>query len=158
VDILRIALTQGQFATVDAADGDAVRRHRWHAVWIYNCFYAATVLRSNKRRTYLHRFLMQPPDGMEVDHINGDPLDNRRANLRVVTHGENLRNQKLRTDSKSGFKGVSFDKDRGTWYAYVNSKKARKFLGRFATALEAAHAYNVAARQLHGEHARLNNI
>lgn len=81
--------------------------------------------------------------GLQVDHINGNPLDNRRSNLRMLTPSDNSRNQKDRSDNKSGFKGVHYDRSRGKWMAFVGGKPFKN-LGRFDT-FEEAKAARLAA-------------
>ncbi len=97
----------------------------------------------------MHRLIMDCPDGMDVDHINGDGLDNRRENLRIVTRSQNLRNRKTFKNSKSGFKGVIFNPVNGKWKAIIN-------LGTFDTSEEAAKAYDEAIKKLFGPLAKPN--
>lgn len=104
-------------------------------------------------REYLHRVIMQPGPGLEVDHINGDRLDNRRLNLRVCTRSSNAKN----TSTKVGYKGVHKN-HRGKWIAQITKNYNCHHLGTFRTAEEAAIAYNDAASILHGEFARLNIV
>lgn len=104
----------------------------------------------------LHRLVTGCPSGMVVDHINGDGLDNRKANLRVCTPAENLRNRKMHSNNRSGFKGVCFDLSSTVrpWRAKINVNGRRISLGRYSSAEEAHEAYQVAAKQYHGEFAR----
>lgn len=95
------------------------------------------------------------PNG-HIDHINGRCADNRWANLRLATRSQNLSNSKLRSDSTTGAKGVSFNKQMQKWIAYVNHKGARYYLGTFADMASAIIARDNKARELHGEFARLN--
>lgn len=106
----------------------------------------------------LHRFLLGAPKGKEVDHINGDRLDNRRRNLRITSLRLNRVNQKLRTDNTSGYKGVTWDKEQKNWKAQVSVMYRNKFLGYFTSKEEAALAYNRKAKELYGEYARLNVV
>lgn len=104
-----------------------------------------------------HRMVMQPPAGMVVDHINGNSLDNRRANLRVCTPAENSRNRRLGKNSRTGVKGVYLDgrKDRRSLYvAEIKFDHRKYWLGRYETREEAASAYRIASEILHGEYAR----
>jgi hypothetical protein len=110
------------------------------------------------RRFYAHRLAWfyvhgEWPAGM-IDHINGDPGDNRIANLREATHAENGRNARRATRNKSGFKGVFFSKQGGSWQAALRLNGRTIYLGRYSTA-EAAHAaYLEGAKQHFGEFAR----
>lgn len=85
----------------------------------------------------LHRWIIQPPKGKYVDHIDGNTLDNRRSNLRVCSNAANLRNGTLRLNNKSGYTGVFFHKDTGRWSAYIKVVYKRKHLGMFDTIKEA---------------------
>lgn len=103
----------------------------------------------------LHRFIVRHvPDGMVVDHINGNPLDNRRANLRVCTRAQNSQNVKRRSSNKSGYKGVSWDSERGKWVAKIAVENKDHFLGRFDSKEAAAMAYAAASLNMHGPFGR----
>ena len=104
----------------------------------------------------MHRFIMKPKSNEYVDHINGDKLDNRKENLRICTKKENQRNQKVRKDNTSGYKGVALMAGK-YWRAYITSGGSRqKHLGNFKTKEEAARAYDEKAKEYFGEFARLN--
>ena len=104
-------------------------------------------------RVYLHRFISNAPSDLQVDHINGNRLDNRRENLRLCKNQQNNFNKKAR----SGYKGVHKIRD-GKWCAQITLNYKCKNIGYFSTAEEAALAYNSAARDLHGEFAYQNRI
>ena len=103
---------------------------------------------------------MDPPKGMVVDHINGDALDNRKENLRVCSYSQNSCNKKIRSDSRSGYKGVV--KVGKKWQAYIGdpdtpaTRKRRLYLGTYTTAEDAARAYDNRAKELYGDYALLN--
>lgn len=101
-------------------------------------------------RVYLHRWLLDAPDGMDVDHIDGNALNNQRANLRLCTRSENLGNQRRSKNNTSGYKGVR--RLAGRWGAFVR----QQFLGLYDTPEEAARAYDDAARRVWGRFARPN--
>ena len=114
---------------------------------------------NGSRNRSIHRFIMNFPKGMDVDHINGDALDNRKENLRICTRSENCRNKKVRSDSKSGYKGVHQRPPNGRYQAYIGdpTRKGRHmYLGHHDSAEEAARAYDKKAIELHGEFASLN--
>ena len=90
-----------------------------------------------------------------IDHINGDPGDNRLANLRLATQRQNCQNRRVMRTSKSGIKGVSFDANRKKWCAYICVDGRQTFLGRFTSADAAASAYRNAATKHFGEFARV---
>lgn len=91
----------------------------------------------------------------EVDHINGVPSDNRMENLRQATHQQNAMNRRRRSDNTSGYKGVSFNKQAGKWQATICISGRNCYLGLFASAEEAAAAYQAAAPQFHDQFARV---
>lgn len=95
------------------------------------------------------------PGACLIDHIDGNPHNNKAENLRLATSGQNQCNQKRRSDNTSGFKGVTWDKSRGKWVSQIHVKGKHIFLGRHKTKEEAYAAYCEAARKLHKEFARL---
>lgn len=97
------------------------------------------------------------PEGMVIDHINGDPSDDRIINLRLATQLQNSQNRKLSKSCKSGYKGVSFELGRNRkkpWRARIVVQKRRYTIGMFATAEEAFEAYKAEAKKQFGEFAR----
>lgn len=115
-----------------------------------------------KREEWLHRTLMfalgYKIEKLEIDHKNGNKLDNRIFNLRTATRLENCRNLSRRNDNNSGFKGVSRRTDTGRWRARIKNNLVEHALGTFDSAIEAAIAYNKAAKRIHGKFAKLNKI
>ena len=101
----------------------------------------------------MHRLIASPAAGMVVDHIDGNGLNNTRANLRICRHIDNIRNQAKRPGS-SQFKGVHRRKNR--WGAMIYKDKALHFLGSFLNEIDAAKAYDVAAIEAFGAFARIN--
>jgi hypothetical protein len=106
-----------------------------------------------RRAELLHRVVTAAPDGLVVDHINGDTTDNRRENLRVCTNAENLRNRRIHKNNKAGIKGVY--RDRNKFRAQISFERRQIHIGTFDTAEEAKSAYDKYALELHGEFARL---
>ncbi len=119
---------KGKFVCVD--DEDYLKYHnlKWH---LSDTGYA--IRRNNHKTERLHRLIMNAPDGMVVDHLNGNPLDCRKANMRVCSQRENMQNL-------HGVKGYAFDKSRGKWLVQYR----RKFYGRYETEAEAKRAYKLA--------------
>lgn len=137
------------FALVDARDYVKIAQYRWY---VSSYGYAA---RKDKRRfVFMHDMIADPGPGLTVDHRNHNLLDNRRRNLRVCTWAENQRHRRKFKNNTSGYKGVSFQA--GKWVARITADYKSHYLGRFATAIEAARAYDEAAVRLHGEFAHLN--
>ena len=110
----------------------------------------------NKSIGLLHRFIMNCPDGMIVDHWNHNKLDNRKSNLRICTNLENNWNQETYRNNTSGFKGVHCQEKDGRYRAYISHKEERINLGTFHTAELAAMAYDLKAIELYGEYACTN--
>ncbi len=90
----------------------------------------------------------------EIDHINGDPADNRWCNLRLATSAQNKHNSRVHKDNRTGVKGVTWDKSRNKYMAQICVNRKNKGLGRFVTVAEAAEAYRLASLELHGEYSR----
>lgn len=154
--VTEIPISRGLVTLVDDADvATVVGMGKWYAERHRTTFYARKSLPRNggpQRQISLHNFLT----GWElVDHVNGDGLDNRRSNLRQATPAQNACNRGLSSNNTSGFKGVYRSRG-GRWLAQIQFKKKLTFLGSHETREEAARAYDAAARELHGEFARLN--
>lgn len=149
---VEIPLTQGQVALVDAISYSLIADKLWYAWWSRssNSFYGMTNVRIGTRRTavYMHRILVE---GAEIDHADGDSLNNVRDNLRQATRSGNNANSKPR-GGVSRYKGVSLQSKSRRWRARV----ARHHLGTFDTEELAAIAYDKASRALFGEFARTN--
>ena len=158
LDIMAIPLTQGFYALVDGEDFEELSKHKWRVQKTGNTFYArrAVGIKDKQVAIYMHRFILNPPKRMETDHRNGNGLDNRRHNLRICTHAENLCNQiKPQTRmTTSKYKGVHWDSNKQRWIAQIGGK--RQYLGCFSSELEAAKAYNAKAKELFGKFANPN--
>lgn len=151
---MQIALTRGMYATIDDADFPLIDGRSWVAVpatKTKDVFYAKAWF--GKSCIYMHRLIAAAGPDRVVDHINRNGLDNRRANLRLATVGENNINRRVRL-AASGFRGVYPARDK---YSARIWKGGRSIgLGIYATAQEAAKAFDAAARELHGDFAALN--
>jgi len=153
-----VELSQGKTAIVSDQDYDRVSRYTWHTFRIHRTWYVATN-GINGKRTYLHRFIMQANPGAEVDHINGNGLDNRRCNLRLCTHAQNLANQRhQQRKTSSPHKGVTWCKKGRVWLAQIKANQKHYNLGSYDSEEDAARAYNRAANEYFGEYARLNDV
>lgn len=158
---VQVPLSQGREALIDLDDWSLVRGRKWHAIKsrVVGLFYAVTNSpRADGRRTMIqmHRVILSATSGDVVDHINSDGLDNRRDNIRICSSAENARNSRMPRNNTSGFKGVSFHRATGKFSASIGKENRQIHIGLFPTAEEAARAYDKAARELHGEFARLN--
>ncbi|MHC4517368.1 MAG: HNH endonuclease [Planctomycetota bacterium] len=150
-EVRRIPLGNGLFATVDAADYEALSKYRWYASWHGRIVYARC--REKGKDMYMHRMIMRPPKGYIVDHIDGNGLNNRRCNLRVCTHQQNQANRGP-CGGKSRFVGVFRSRDK--WQAGIQSRGQHYYIGVFNDEVEAAKARDRKAYELHGEYAYLN--
>ncbi len=129
-------------------DYDVVTRHSW-----WRNVHGYVVARIDGKEVYLHRLIMGYPDGLVVDHINGDRLDNRRSNLRVCKIKENVRNAQRPSNNTSGHTGVSYRKDRDRYRAYIMVDRKQIALGNYETLEEAVKARRRAEQEYFGEFA-----
>ena len=155
----RIPLTQGKYAIVDPDDFEQLNKHKWYTVKSTNTFYAVRNKRGGKKYISIgmHRQILHPPDHLFVDHINHNGLDNRKANLRLATSAQNSYNRiHFRKRKTSKYTGVSWQKQRRKWIVLIYYNKKSKFIGLFKDEIQAAKAYDEAAKKYHGEFASLN--
>jgi len=159
----RIPLTRGMYAKVDPEDYPRLSRYKWYATSDKNrggkVYAERTVWEGGKkqRNILMHREILfgaEVKTRLLADHINGDGRDNRKANLRAATHRQNVWNTKAR--GKSKYKGVWQVKGSGKWCARIKVNGRQRNLGRFDDEVEAAKAYDRAAKEECGEFARLN--
>lgn len=148
-DLAFVSLTRGYETVIDATAISLIEGRNWFAS---PNLYAVRSERGTM--VMMHRVLTNAPSTMQVDHINGDGLDNRGANLRLATHAENGLNKGCLKNNKIGIKGVSWCRRSEKWKAQIQLNGRSKTLGRFDTTEEAAAAYREAAQQLHGPFAR----
>ena len=157
---LSIALANNRgFAIIDAEDYELISKHSWYALICKDTSYAYTKLWRNGKDISLamHRLIMNCPTGQYIDHRDRNGLNNCKSNLRICSHRQNCMNQKP-TIGTSKHKGVSWSKDRNRWLAKIDPDGKQKFLGRFVNEIDAAMAYNEAAKKYFGEFAYLNEI
>lgn len=142
---MEIQLSQGKVALIDDIDYERVNRWSWHFDGRYARGYPHGI------KEYLHRYIMQTKSGEVVDHINGDRLDNRRANLRNCSHAFNASNRHGPVTNKHGLRGVYRAKGR-KWRAEIYWLGKHYALGTFSSAVEANAAYEEAKVLLHNGH------
>lgn len=160
----KIPLSNGKYAIVDAEDFDIVSKYKWSETkpGHRRTTYARTNIKEGgKYRTErLHRLVLglRPNDGKIIDHINGNGLDNRKSNLRISTSSANAVNVKVRRDNASGYKGVHFRKDRGTWQVEIRKNYKTVFQKSTKCVHLAGLIYNDNAKRIHGKYAWLNKV
>jgi hypothetical protein len=149
-----IQLTGGEIVLVDDRDYESLSQWKWS---LFKGYPARCRKRLGVNRfVSMHREIVDPPKGVEVDHINGNKLDNRRENLRLSTRSQNQINQGLTRKNTSGYKGVTFHRVLNKWQSQIGIDGKTLYLGLYATPEEAARAYDAKARELFGGFARLN--
>ena len=154
-----ITLTQGQTVLVDDEDYESLSQYKWGQLKSYGVTYARRGARINgKRATILmHRVIMNASEGQEVDHKDGNGLNNQKSNLRLATVGENRNNRGIKSNNTTGYKGVR-PSSNGGWKAKITCEGKTYHLGTHDTPEDAARAYNEAAIEHHGEFANLNDV
>lgn len=150
--MMRISLTKNQFALIDSDDFDLISQYRWICHRPSSNYQVAISVKRGRKSIRMHRLIMNALPGMEIDHINGNPLDNRKCNLRFVTHAQNQKNMNLSVSNKSGKKEVSWHKRSRKWQVFA----ANTYIGLFSSIEEASMAYDKAAKEMFGEFARTN--
>lgn len=157
----QIQLTKGQVALVNDADYESLNQYKWYAhKWGHTYYAVRKASRSECGQPFLfmHRVILNVPNGVGTDHINGNGLDNRRLNLRNCSVAQNQWNQRLHQNNTSGYKGVDYVPEFSVkqWRAQIQFKGKRLHLGLYGTAEEAARSYDEAAWKYHGDFASTN--
>lgn len=154
-----VKIAPGIVVLVDLADEPLVYSHKWRAVSDSGHLYAraVAVIDGERKSVQLHRLIVGASRGQIVDHINGNGLDNRRANLRICSNRQNCRNSAVHKGKKtSRYKGVSLIRESGKFRASIMCSGVKINLGNYAVEEDAACAYDTAARKLFGAYARTN--
>lgn len=154
-----IILTQGQHTVVADDVYEWANKFKWQAMKGRCTYYAVRKIRledGSRATSFLHREIMKASPSDEVDHRDGDGLNNLDENLRICSRLENARNRAMQRNNTSGFKGASFRATRGKWQASIWIAGKQKNLGYFDTAVEAAREYDRAALGRFGEFAKIN--
>lgn len=151
----KIELTQGKYTIIDDEDYKIFSKFKW---CVSNGYAVRRVGgRKNQKTLLLHREIMKTAGAMDTDHINGDKLDNRRSNLRVVTRSQNMANVPKRVNNKSGYKGVSWKESHKMWRSTIKVNGKSVHLGYSDNKVDASKLYNIGAIKYFGEYALLNN-
>jgi hypothetical protein len=153
-----IELTQDKQAIVDDEDYEHLNQWKWRAHYDRGNWYAYGNYKAIGCRTSskMHRVILSAPIGIEVDHRNNNGLDNQKHNLRLATGSQNQGNRIKRLNASSKFKGVCFRSKPKKWEANIRVNYKRIYLLRYDDEIEAARAYDRAAKKHFGEFARLN--
>jgi len=154
-----IQLTQGKVALVDDSDYEYLNQFKWHSIKTERKgYYVGRSVKVGKkyRNTSMHIKIMNTRKGMEVDHKDGNGLNNQKNNLRICNRTQNCQNRKKIKNCSSKYKCVGWHKGLNLWVAKLKSNGKSKHLGCFDTELEAAIIANIAMRKYHGEFARPN--
>jgi hypothetical protein len=144
---------------VSPHDFERINQHKWQVTNNHNCtsYAIRTIWAGGRKRLVMHREIMNPPPGFVVDHGDGNGLNNTRENLSIVTAAENSYNRrKMTRQSTSKYKGVTRDKRHKNYRAQITYKGIPIHLGSFDNEIDAAKAYDDAAKELYREYAKLN--
>lgn len=154
-----IMLTKNKIALVDDEDYEYLNQFKWHAASNSkrkNYYARHTIYNKNGKSVdiLMHRIILGVQDNYQIDHIDGNCLNNQKLNLRIYTNSQNNRNKPARADNKIGLKGV-FKKGK-KWAAKIYLQNKQIYLGSYKTAIDAASAYDTAAKKYFGDFAKLN--
>jgi len=165
----RIILTRGFLSIVDSDDYVLLQRFKWHVTVssrgrAYAVRHVWNAITKKRTPVFMHRVIAEAPIGVQVDHKNNDGLDNRKRNLRLCLetnhfHGNHVNRSVTKGKRSSEFKGVflkSGNRPKKPWEARISFDRRELFLGTFSTEIDAARAYDTAARGLYKEFAQLN--
>ncbi len=150
--VQQVELRPGVVALFDDDDAPEILTRRWR---LHTAKSGKQYAVTGKRSVFMHHSVISPRPGLYIDHINGNGLDNRRSNLRLCTHAENMRNRRPQGGS-SRFKGVSLNRATGKWRAGITLDGRTISLGTYENERDAAAAYDAAAARLFGEFAATN--
>ena len=150
-----IKINRGLKTLVDDEDYEYLCKTKWH-VDREGYVRRSAIINGTRKTVLIHRFILKAKKEISVDHINGNRLDNRKANLRLCTVSQNKMNVGKNKNNKSGYKGIWWDKVAKKWAAGIERNYKSKWLGYFLIKEDAARAYNKAAIEYHGEFANIN--
>lgn len=154
----RLPENAGRFALVDDDLYEMIAAYSWQAVSTPSTVYAKTNSIRGLNSVGMHQLVLSPKPPLYPHHIDTDGLNNQRDNLELTTQQVNVRHQGGHKRSTSQFKGVCFNKTARKWHAQITVSGRKYFLGLHENELEAAHAYNEAAREYYGDKCYLNDL
>lgn len=158
VHMKEIPLTRGKVALVDDADYERISQFKWELMITSGLSYARRRYRDDMDviRTQLMHRLILGDEARQIDHVDGDGLNNQRANLRPASHRLNQGNTRLSRKNTSGYRGVTYNRECRKWAVMITIGNRRTYLGMYQDAKTAAAIYDAAATKWFGEFARLN--
>lgn len=153
-----IPLTQGQYAIVWESRYAELSKHAWQAHWTpqMGSYYAVRTEWGTRVTVNMHAVIAGTPRGKQTDHLNHVTLDNRDCNVRPASATQNAMNRAIRSDNKSGFRGVHWSKAKQLWVATIQAYGFKEYIGAFSAAILAAKAYDARAKEVYGVFAKLN--
>ena len=154
-DYAECVLPTGESFIIDSEDYCLVSKYRW--VSNRSGYFLASTGERNSH-VFLHRMVIEPPDDMFVDHIDGNKSNCRKSNLRICSQTDNNRNVGVKSNNRCGYKGVYWASDRGKWRTEITVDRKHIHIGSFETAEEAARAYDKCALFYFGEYAKTNEM
>jgi hypothetical protein len=166
-EVVTIELSKGYSTKIDLVDFPLISQRSWLAVYQKHSGYvyaqASTSTKINRKKVSINfrmsRYILNVTDPkIEVDHIDGDSLNNTRNNLRLCTKGQNMSNLRKIRKSSSRFKGVTFSKSKNKWKSQMSHNDKNRHIGYFDSEIEAAIAFNWEALKWRGSFAKLNSI
>ena len=156
-DVAIITLNKGYFAKVLVCDLPKISHLKWKALVHPRSVYAVAGYKVSKgvyKTVYMHRLIISAPKGIQVDHKDGDGLNNTSSNLRFATASQNQMNMRKHT-KKTGLKGAYYHKRDNRWFSQISINRQHLFLGCYDTEIEAHHAYCEASKEIHGDFGRV---
>ena len=151
----KIKLSQNKYTIVDDEDYNFLNKYKWSTSKNKNVYYARK--RHNNTKITMHRMIMNQDKNKQIDHINGNGLDNRKCNLRICTQSQNLHNARISKRNTSGYKGISWYKKSKKWLVRISVNGKNKHIGYFIDINEAKNSYIKAAKKYHKEFASDGN-
>ena len=160
-DVRQLVLTRDKVTLIDAIDHEWLSQWKWHICHDYAVRNQRAIDvggHLNRKLIYLHKFIINPPENMEVDHINKDRMDNRRCNLRMATHSQNQMNTRKIAGCSSKYRGVSWHKASKKWRVQIQVNRQKIIIGDFLSDTHAALEYNKMAKKYFGDFVTINII